>query len=180
VAVREHRGDIAGAISTLANVALDMDDPVRGLEEGVENLAEALVARDIAVGDHRLAAHEREVDERVAYRHARFHRVAELIDTGYSLDQAVAIANANEAEVRARAMAIGRNPLEPIYQYAVRNGYCSSRPASPISMTGSQTLVAAAKHTGVNPHAVEALARLSDEAFVEATKGDRWQKLMEQ
>jgi hypothetical protein len=46
-------------------------------------------------------------------------------------------------------------------------------------MAGGQTPVAAAKHTGVNAHAVEALARLGDDAFAEATKGDRWQKLMQ-
>lgn len=178
-AIPEQSDGIGGPIETLVDVALDMDDPVRGLEGGVDSLAEALAARDIAAESDHLAAREREADERAAHRHARFHRVAELIDAGYSLDQAVAITNANEAEIRARAMAIGRNPMEPIHRYAVLNGYRSSRPASSTSMAGGQTPVAAAKHTGVNAHAVEALARLGDDAFAEATKGDRWQKLMQ-
>lgn len=179
LAVFEHRDEMEGAIETLVNVALDMDDPVRGLEEGAESLAETLAARDIAARSHLLAAHERERDERAAYRHARFHRVAELIDAGYSLDQAIAVTNANETEVRARAMATGRDPMEPIYQYAVLNGYRSSRPAPSTSIAGSQPSLAAAKQAEINAHAVEALARLSDEAFAEATKGDRWQKLMQ-
>jgi hypothetical protein len=169
----EQDGAIENAIAALVGVALEMDDPVTALEEGAESLAEALTAREIAAQDQHRSAQERQVDEQAAYRHARFHRVAELIDTGYSLDHAIAITNANEAEIRARAVATGRDPMEPIYRYAVLNGYQGVRPERSGHVTRYQ-------HAAVErpSSAMEALAQLNDEAFAEATKGDRWQRLM--
>jgi hypothetical protein len=107
--------EIAGAIETLVRMALEMADPVAALEEGAESLAEALAERD-AAGHVRLqAAREQQLDVQAAYHHARFHRVSELIDLGYGVDDAIAITNANEAEIHARALETGRNPMEPIY-----------------------------------------------------------------
>ena len=99
-------GEIGSAIQTLVNVALEMKDPVSALEEGAESLAEALADRDAAIRDWHQMAEERLLDEQAAYRHARFHRVSELMDVGYTLDQAAAMTDADEAEVRARAVEI--------------------------------------------------------------------------
>jgi hypothetical protein len=169
--------EIAGAIETLVRVALDMDDPVAALEEGAESLAEALAERDVAAEAQLEAARERQGDEQAAYRHARFHRVSELIDIGYSVDDAIRITNANEAEIRARALTMGRNPMEPIYEYAVRNGYRgthSPMERRPADRRRAATLV---RENG-RSSPLAALAELSDEAFAEATRGDRWHTLM--
>lgn len=172
--------EIEIAIATLVNVALDADDPVAALEEGAESLADALAARDAAVGQSLQAALEQEVEFAGAYRHARLHRVTELMDLGYSLDQAVAITNANEAEIHARALAAGRSPMEVIHQYAVLNGYRGVRPAGPASATRNATLATMRREEeGEGPLSeMQALVALSDDAFAEATRGERWQKLM--
>src|SRR5688572_5485739 len=171
--------EIASAIETLVRVALEMDDPVAALEEGAESLAEALAERDVAVQARLEEARERQVDEQAAYRHARFHRVSELIDIGYGVDDAISITNANEAEIRARALAMGRNPMEPIYQYAVHNGYRGTRlpmAGSPVSRGSPATPMREDRID--RSSSASALAQMNDEAFAEATKGDRWQKLM--
>lgn len=173
--------DMAGAIETLVRVALEMDDPVAALEEGMESLAEALAARDRAEHERQQAAEELWVDQQAAYRHARFHRVGELIDVGYGLDQAVAITDANEAEIRARAAAAGSDPMETIYRYAVLNGYQGLRSTPPIGSAQSRSTAEDLVADSDDPtHHLAALAGLSDEAFTEATKGDRWQKLLRQ
>jgi hypothetical protein len=170
------RGEIDSAIEALVGTALQMDDPVKGLEEGAESLAEALAERDTAAREHLRAAHERQIDEQAAYRHARFHRVTELLDVGYSLDQAVAIANANETEIRVRAAVSGRNPMEPIYQYAVLNGY---RPAPPKRSSRPEASHLASRDSASNASpTLEALAGLDEAAFTDVTRGDRWQALM--
>jgi hypothetical protein len=166
--------EIAGAIETLVRVALEMDDPVAALEEGAESLAEALTARDVAEEERRQAAGERWADQQSAYQHARFHRVSELVDVGYSLDQAVAITNANEMEIRARAAAEGADPMDAIYRYAVLNGYQgrsapSQRRSAPVGYGGK---------SGDPISELADLAELNDEAFAEATRGDRWRMLM--
>jgi hypothetical protein len=172
--------EMAGAVEALVRVALEMDDPVAALEEGMESLAEALAARDLAQQEWQQAAEELWVDRQAAYRHARFHRVNELIDVGYGLDQAVAVTNANEAEIRARAAAAGSDPMEAIYRYAVLNGYQGHRSMRPIAERQSRSIAGGAGAAGDDPpHHLAALARLSDEAFAEATKGDRWQKLLQ-
>lgn len=170
---------IAGAIETLVRVALEMDDPVAALEEGTQSLAEALAERDVAAQAQLDAAREQQIDEQAAYRHARFHRVSELIDIGYGVDDAISITNANEAEIRARALAMGRNPMEPIYQYAVHNGYQGTHllgAGSPADR--GHSAVPTGEDRSDRSSSVAALAQLSDEAFAEATKGDRWRKLM--
>lgn len=171
--------EVAGAIETLVRVALEMDDPVAALEEGAESLAEALAARDAAEQEWLQAAEEMQLDQQAAYRHARFHRVSELIDVGYSLDQAVAITDADEADIRARATAAGRNPMEPIYQYAILNGYQGMRSAqaSPI-VEHERPLPRRSHDAGGSSPSMEILAQLSEKAFAEATRGDRWQALM--
>ena len=175
----EPDGEIAGAIETLVRVALDMDDPVTALDEGMESLAEALAARDAAERERQQAAAELWVDRQAAYRHARFHRVSELIDAGYGLDQAVAITNANDAEIRARAAEAGSDPMETIYRYAVLNGYSGHHATPPIAEPQSRSRAVNPSGASADPtHHLAALARLSDEAFAEATKGDRWQKLL--
>lgn len=172
--------EMASAIETLVRMALEMDDPVAALEEGMESLAEALAARDLAEHERQQAAEDLWVDQQAAYRHARFHRVSELIDAGYGLDQAVAVTNANEAEIRTRAAEAGSDPMEAIYRYAVLNGYQGHRAMRPVAMPQSRSTVEdpAAGSDGPTHH-LAALARLSDEAFAEATKGDRWQKLLQ-
>ena len=171
--------EMAGAIETLVRVALDMDDPVAALEEGAESLAEALAERDVAAQAHLEAAREQRIDEQAAYRHARFHRVSELIDLGYGVDDAISITNENEVEIRARALAMGQNPMEPIYEYAVRNGFRGTHlfRAGSLADRGRSTAPMREDH-GDRSSSVAALAQLSDEAFAEATNGDRWQKLM--
>jgi hypothetical protein len=169
---------IAGAIETLVRVALEMDDPVAALEEGAESLAEALTARDLARQEGQRVAEEQWVDQQAAYQHARFHRVSELVDAGYSLDQAVAITNTNEAEIRARAAAAGSDPMEAIYRYALLNGYQGRRPA-PNAMTQNEHGLT--EHDGRSGDPVQELAdlvQLNDEAFAEATKDGRWLILM--
>jgi hypothetical protein len=166
--------EMADAIGNLVRVALEMDDPVSALEEGADSLAEALAGRDLAEQARQRAAEEKWVDRQAAYQHARLHRVGELVDAGYSLDQAVAITNGNEADIRAMSAETGRDPMDAIYRYAVLNGY--RRPQSgdaglrhdfqPEGRDGSFRNLAA-------------LAQLSDEAFAEATKGKRWQALMQ-
>ena len=146
----------------------------REVSQATISLAEALVARDTAAQDHARVVRQQAADEQAAYRHARFHRVSELIDLGYGLDQAVAIANANEAEVRARAAATGRNPIEPIYQYAVLNGYRPLRSDRPSPHGGGP----APQRAGGEGSILKALSDLGEAAFAEATKGDRWEALM--
>lgn len=170
-------GEMAGAIETLVRVALEMDDPVTALDEGMESLADALAARDVAEQEWKQAAEELWTDQQAAYQHARFHRVSELIDAGYGLDQAVAITNANEADIRARAADAGRDPMEAIYRYAVLNGYQGYRPVQPMASL-SRPAVEPGRAGNDPAQNLAALADLNDEAFAEATKGDRWEKLL--
>ncbi|NJO32662.1 MAG: hypothetical protein HC869_05515 [Rhodospirillales bacterium] len=171
--------EMAGTIETLVHVALEMDDPVAALDEGMESLAEALAARDLAEHEQQQAAEEVWVDQQAAYRHARFHRVGELIDAGYGLDLAVAITNENEAEIRARAAETGSDPMEAIHRYAVLNGYQGYSAMRSRAALQSRSTAKHADAASDDPtHHLAALAGLSDEAFAEATKGDRWQKLL--
>jgi hypothetical protein len=171
--------EIAGAIETLVRVALEMDDPVAALEEGTETLAEALTERDAAAQARFEAARKQHIDQQAAYRHARFHRVSELIDIGYGVDDAIGITNANEADIRARALAMGRDPMDPIYEYAVRNGYRGLHLSGKRLPNDQEHLPGPRMEDGVNrSNSLAMLVQLNDEAFAEATKGDRWQRLM--
>jgi hypothetical protein len=170
--------EIEAAIETLVNVALDADDPVAALEEGADSLAEALAARDAAAEEWLRAASERQAGLQGAYQHARLHRVMELMDVGYDLDQAVAITNTNEAQIRARAIAAGRHPMEPIYDYAVLNGYRSTEPGRPETKARDDSVPATLSSGGRQASTMETLVHLTDEAFAEATRGDRWERLM--
>lgn len=185
-APRAMDGEIAASVDILAEVALQQSDPVAALEEGLEALAEALAERDIQMQQRQLAgaaARERVEAQREnftqAYRHARLHRVGELVDLGYSLDHAVAITNANEAEIRARAAAAGSDPDDVIYRYAMMHGYQPpARQPAP-----SRHLSARDRHDGdgaTGPAESAPLARLAalgDEAFAEATAGSRWLRI---
>jgi len=169
---------ISGAIESLVRMALEMADPVAALEEGAETLAEALAARDLSEQVRRQTAEERWVDQQAAYQHARFHRVSELVDVGYSLDQAVAAANADEAEICARAAAVGSDPMEAIYRYAVLNGY-RGRWAEPNTTSRvEQTPVEPDGESDDPVREVVDLVRLNDEDFAKATRGERWRMLM--
>lgn len=175
--------ELASAVNALAQVALQMDDPVQALEDGVEALAEALVERQIAAqqreDQQRSLEQQRETnlaELQDAYRHARLHRVGELVDVGYSLDQAIAITNANAAEIHQRSQAAGRDPNAVIYEYAVRHGYQPRSMREKVSSPQERrrTLPAPTRSQTV----LEKLAGLSDEAFAQATQGDRWERLL--
>jgi hypothetical protein len=87
------------------------------------------------------------------------------------VDQAIEITNANEGEIRTRAAAAGRDPMDVIHDYAARNGYRRQVSQGGVGGRGGTD------HAGaVEPMA--ALATMSDEAFAEATKGDAWRRLM--
>lgn len=184
-----YQAEIAAGAGLLVEVALRLDDPVAALEEGVEALAEALAQRDLAVQEqHRLERavenqrEARQAEFQQAYRHARLHRVGELVDLGYSLDQAVAITTANEAEIRQRAASAGRDPAEIIYRYALMHGY-QPRRTNPSSQAGEIARdVGSEPRMGVpprnSPSVLAGLAIMSDTDFAEATRGDRWQRLL--
>ena len=142
-----------------------------------------------------------------AYQHARQARVEELTALGYGQDEALAITFDNELEVINSAFAAGRNPAQVIYDFAVGRGYRpepvgSNHPAvtgqglSPRPMGGAAPMTeaqkialaargqAAAKSLSAagggstGALTLEALAGMSDEEFAEATKGDRWHRLL--
>lgn len=182
-----HRAEIAASVSVLAQVALQQEDPVAALEEGMEALAEALAERDLAVQEQELAEQAalelkevRQADFRGAYRHARLHRVGELVDLGYSLDHAVAITDANEADIRARASAAGGSLEEVIYRYALMHGY---RPQGREPRARSRPDGAGDPHHArqgrrvSQPSPWEQLATMNDEEFAKATDGERWHRL---
>lgn len=142
-----------------------------------------------------------------AYQHARRARVEELAGLGFTPDEALTITFENELEVINSAFATGRNPAQVIYDFAVRRGYRpsdgsqaaavaggaspSARPidARPV-MTEAEKIALAARGQAASkslsaagggstaPLTLEALADMSDEEFAEATKGDRWQRLL--
>jgi len=136
-----------------------------------------------------------------AYQHARQARVSELCALGYAPHEALEITFDNEREIIQNAYANGRNPAQVIYDYARRRGYGGPPSAAPSRGTdlttgraggfseaekialaargqaGSKSLsTAGGGATGTLT--LEALAGMSDEEFAEATKGDRWQKLL--
>lgn len=137
-----------------------------------------------------------------AYQHARQARIGELAALGYGVDEAVAITFDNEAEVIRNAYATGRNPAQVIYDYALSRGYPGSgdaRGASPHggavrqvegAMSDAEKVALAARgqagakslsSTGggaLGALTLETLASLSDDEFAEATKGERWQRLL--
>ncbi len=133
-----------------------------------------------------------------AYQHARQARVSELLALGYAPQEALGITFDNELEVIRNAYANGRNPAQVIYDYARQRGYGAPpahgqsigdgghRPA----MTEAEKVALAARGQATSKSlstaaggstgalTLEALASMSDEEFAEATKGDRWQKLL--
>ena len=141
-----------------------------------------------------------------AYQHARQARVEELTALGYGQDEAQAITFDNELEVINSAFAAGRNPAQVIYDFAVGRGYrpvgASERVAGtgqgpavrPIGgaapMTEAQKIALAARGQAAAKSlsaagggatgtlTLEALAGMSDEEFAEATRGERWQRLL--
>jgi hypothetical protein len=141
-----------------------------------------------------------------AYVHARQARVAELTSLGYGPEEALAITFDNEREIINNAFAAGRNPAQVIYDFAIRRGYrpageaqLSAAPsqiplakpagrARPMSEAEKIALAArgqsaskslsAAGGAATGTLTLEALAGMSDEEFAEATKGDRWQRLL--
>jgi hypothetical protein len=137
-----------------------------------------------------------------AYQHARTARVTELRALGYAPQEALAITFENEAEIIENAFARGQNPAWVIYDYAQRRGFHGgpsaepdpgpSRPEPrPISaMSEAEKVARAARGQAASKSlsnagggstgtlTLEALAGMSDDEFAEATKGDRWQKLL--
>lgn len=136
-----------------------------------------------------------------AYQHARQARVSELCALGYAPHEALEITFDNELEVIRNAYAHGRNPAQVIYDYAQRHGYRGGRSqgipnSAPVSsasrgaMTEAEKVALAARGQAASKSlstagggstgtlTLEALASMSDEEFAEATKGDRWQKLL--
>ena len=61
--------------------------------------------------------------------------------------------------------------MEPIYEYAVLNGYQGVDFTQPAKPRYDRSLASATS-------AIEDLAELSDEAFAEATRGDLWERMM--
>lgn len=137
-----------------------------------------------------------------AYQHARQARVSELCALGYAPREALAITFDNEAEIIGNAFASGQNPAQVIYDYAQRHGYrgepaggsvpgtagLASRSVSAMSEAEKVALAArgqaaskslsSAGGGSAGTLTLEALAGMSDEEFAEATRGDRWQKLL--
>lgn len=141
-----------------------------------------------------------------AYRHARQARIGELSALGYSTDEAAAITFDNELELIRNAYATGRNPAQVIYEYAVQRGYSGSGGAlrspgagqsyaaaprqAPNGMSEVEKVALAARGQAgakslssagggaLGALTLEALAGLTDDEFAEATKGDRWQRLL--
>lgn len=133
-----------------------------------------------------------------AYQHARQARVSELLALGYAPQEALGITFDNELEVIRNAYATGRNPAQVIYDYARQRGF-GAAPAHDQSvgdgghrpvMTEAEKVALAARGQASSKSlstagggstgtlTLEALAGMSDEEFAEATKGDRWQKLL--
>jgi hypothetical protein len=137
-----------------------------------------------------------------AYQHARQARVGELCALGYTPQEALAITFENEAEIIENAFARGQNPALVIYGYAQRRGYrgasyggpdrgvTGQAPRSVATMSEAEKVALAARGQAASKSlsnagggstgtlTLEALAGMSDDEFAEATKGDRWQKLL--
>ena len=137
-----------------------------------------------------------------AYQHARQARVSELCALGYAPQEALAITFDNEAEIIGHAYASGQNPAQVIYDYAQRHGYRGGPNGAPVqqrarvapgstpAMSEAEKVALAARGQAASKSlsnagggspgtlTLEALAGMSDEEFAEATKGDRWQKLL--
>jgi hypothetical protein len=167
--------EISANIEILARVALEQDDPVSALEEGATALAEMLALRDREREGTRQLTQARDADLRDAYAHARLHRVGELVDMGYSLDQAIPIANTDEREIRMRAAQAGLDGAEIIYRYAILHGY-QPQTASQSRMRGTAGRID--RLTLQRRTQLEALATMGDEEFAAATRGARWQELL--
>jgi len=137
-----------------------------------------------------------------AYQHARQARVSELVALGYAPQEALGITFDNELEIIRNAYVNGRNPAHVIYDYAQRHGYRGGPTVEPTQRTaagplGRGTIPSEAEKVALAARGqaaskslstagggstgtltLEALAGMSDEEFAEATKGDRWQKLL--
>lgn len=137
-----------------------------------------------------------------AYRHARQARVSELVSLGYAPQEALGITYDNELEIIRNAYVNGRNPAHVIYDYARRHGYGGGSVAEPSERMaardpGRGTIPSEAEKVALAARGqaaskslstagggstgtltLEALAGMSDEEFAEATRGDRWQKLL--
>jgi hypothetical protein len=108
----------------------------------------------------------------------------------------------NETEIIGNAYASGLNPAQVIYDYAQRHGYRGGVVGGPVqssaglpprsgsAMSEAEKVALAARGQAASKSlsnagggstgtlTLEALAGMSDEEFAEATKGDRWQKLL--
>ncbi|MGH6890984.1 MAG: hypothetical protein ACREEP_01880 [Dongiaceae bacterium] len=137
-----------------------------------------------------------------AYQHARQARVSELMALGYAPQEALGITFDNELEVIRNAYSSGRNPAQVIYAYATQRGYRGEPSVIPSqgqsagsagrgpTMSEAEKVALAARGQATSKSlstaaggstgtlTLEALAGMSDEEFAEATKGERWQKLL--
>lgn len=137
-----------------------------------------------------------------AYQHAREARVSELVALGYAPQEALSITFDNELEIIQNAYTTGRNPAHVIYDYARQRGYRGGESAAvPVgrdaaaasrgnAMSEAEKVAMAARGQAASKSlsaaaggstgtlTLEALAGMSDEEFAEATRGDRWHRLL--
>jgi hypothetical protein len=141
-------------------------------------------------------------DFRAAYQHARQARVSELVALGYTPDEALGITFDNEVEIIQSAYRNGWNPAQVIYEYGQRRGYGGGSPragsqfiqhdrghrrsipteAEKVALAARGQVASKSLSTAgggsTSTLTLEALAGMSDDEFAEATRGDRWQKLL--
>lgn len=121
-----------------------------------------------------------------ALQHVRSMRMAQYRAMGLSDEQIVAQMNQDELALASTALQNRRNVAESLYEFAKASGYtpkaAERKPSE--TLAAEARGVAAAKSLGTGGGAskgapsLEALAAMSDEEFVEATKGDNWRRLM--
>lgn len=190
--------DATGSSSTNLNDTRDLGAQATPDTTGAVAQAESAFRTDV-MRSVREVMQERP-DFLAAYQHARQARVSELSALGFAPREALQITFENELEIIQNAYANGRNPADVIYDYARRHGYGgagpspsphvnASRPKSHAMTEAEKVALAARGQAGskslstvgggsTGALTLEALAGMSDEEFAEATKGDRWQRLL--
>lgn len=121
-----------------------------------------------------------------ALQHVRAMRAAQYRAIGLSEEQMIAQIGQDELAFASAALQNRRNIAESLYEFAKASGYAPKaaerKPSETLAAEAKG--VAAARSLGTGGGAskgapsLEALAAMSDEEFVEATKGDNWRRLM--
>lgn len=121
-----------------------------------------------------------------ALQHVRGMRAAQYRAMGLSEEQVIAQIGHDELAFANTALQNRRNIAESLYEFAKASGYAPKaaerKPSETLAAEAKG--VAAARSLGTGGGAskgapsLEALAAMSDEEFVEATKGDNWRRLM--